>query len=189
VKHLLLALIVAVAFVGAPSRASALPIVWYDITELGGDVWQYDYFLEFAPGDSLDALQGFAVSFDRFRYTDLQLVGASPAEWDPLVLQPDLVLDSNGLYDALAISDSPLFDGPFSVSFTWLDSPLAPGSQAFYTYALNASDTPEPLEFGETRRRASVPEPSTLLLITAAAAAAALRRGRRQSGERPTGAR
>lgn len=165
----------------APARATT---IFFDAASLGGDLWRYDYFLS---GGSFDGLQeGFRVFFDVGLYTALEDPPQSVPDWDLLIFQPDVVLDSAGKYDALALTNDPAFVGPFSVRFTWL-GPFGtePGSQPFDIYRLD-SGTPVPIETGRTRPLDSaVPEPSTLLLLAVGALAGRAWRTARRVSPRP----
>ena len=118
----------------------------------GQDLWEYAYTVGLA---DFSAGEGFTVSFDRHLYALLQ----SPppfvnANWDPLTIQPDLALNSNGFYDALALRDNPSLADPFKVQFVWLGSGQ-PGSQPFTIYDR---------QFQVIAQGSTVPEPSTLLI-------------------------
>jgi hypothetical protein len=178
-RHALLPFLVAVAFVLSPGSAHASAIQ-YDLTNLGGNSWQYDYYFS----GPINAQQGFRVYFD-FDASNLQVLPPATPGWDPLVTNPDPVLTSLGTYDALALVNSPAFSGPFRVSFLWSGAG-APGSQNFDVYTLDASGFPDPFETGVTTPRTvtppPVPEPSTFLLVaTGIAAVRKLRRKREPS--------
>jgi hypothetical protein len=182
-RALFVTAIVVVSALGWTASATATTIQ-FDAANLGGDVWRYVYSLS---GDLL-ADQGFVVFFDETLYSSLQPLPPTPVDWDLLVTQPDLALQSAGAYDALALVDSPSFAGPFSVSFNWLGSAgTVPGRQPFQIYQLDASGFPAPLEDGMTSPldSAEVPEPSTLLLVATGVAAGRTwrRRRTRLSGE------
>jgi hypothetical protein len=162
-KKVLVCLFAATALLLSVRSAQAASIE-FEATNLGGDTWRYDYFI--ASG-SFSTQQGFAVFFDYALYEDLQ-PAPSPAGWDVLTTNPDIVLQSDGTFDALALMDNPLFAGPFSVTFTWLGAGM-PASQPFDFYTLDSSGfpVPDPSNSGFTtpRQVAPVPEPSTLLLV------------------------
>jgi PEP-CTERM motif len=123
----------------------------------------YEYFVSDA---TFQADQGFIVYFDLGSYSDLSVSPKSPGEpdWDPLVIQPDPTLPSDGFFDALALVKGASLANPFIVTFTWLGgADTAPGVQRFEVYELPDAIDP-PLETGLTRPVRSVPEPSTLLL-------------------------
>jgi hypothetical protein len=172
------ALFIAGTVLAYPAAARATTIE-FEAVNLGGSLWQYDYFLT---AGLFDAQQGFVVFFDPDLYADLNPGSPTPPGWDVLVTVPEPdppSLGSDGTYDALALVDNPPFVGPFSVSFTWLGlAGTAPGSQIFNVYTLDGSGFPQPIEVGVTTPHlpaTAVPEPSTLLLVAAGAVAASLR--------------
>ena len=135
-------------------------------TTLGEDIWEYSY--TFA-GFTFGAGQGFTVFFDRTLFSQLQ----SPppfvnADWDPLTIQPDLILGSNGFYDALALRNAPSLANPFKVKFVWLGTGT-PAAQPFVIYNTDFSTNTQ----GQTT---SVPEPSALALLLATVTTFASRR-------------
>ena len=125
----------------------------------GEDLWQYSYSVS---GHSFNQFYGFTVLFDYLLYSKLE--DPPPFvnnDWDPIVLQPDLILQEEGAYDALALVDNASFADPFTVSFVWLGSGV-PGSQPFQLYDPNF----ETIESGRTTSgAAAIPEPATLLLL------------------------
>ncbi len=90
------------------------------------------------------------------------------ADWDPISLQPDLALGSNGFYDALALRNTPSLADPFKVQAVWLGTGT-PGPQPFTIYDTNF----QPLAQGQT-----IPEPTAALLIFSALAVTGLPRRR-----------
>ena len=136
----------------------------YQATDLadttpGQDLWQYSYSVS---GYTFNQNYGFTVLFDYSLYSNLE--DPPPfvnSDWDPIVLQPDLVLPADGTYDALALVDNASLADPFTVSFVWLGSG-PPGSQPFQVYDPNF----ETIEEGRTTSgAAAIPEPATLLLL------------------------
>ena len=166
-RSLVRGVLLATALMVHPSIVGATAIE-YQVTHLGADTWQYDYFIT---AGTFAAQQGFVVVFDDSPtlYASLQPVLPSPTDWDVLVTDPQPALLTDGGYDALALVDNPLFTGPFGVTFTWLGLPgTTPGAQAFYVYSLDASGAPVVTERG-VAAPGSVPEPSALLLVAVAA--------------------
>lgn len=136
-------------------------------TTPGEDLWQFS----FTPGDFTFATgQGFTVFFDRALFSQLQSPPPSVnADWDLLSVQPDLLLGSDGFYDALALRNSPVLSDPFRVNAVWLGTG-SPGPQRFTIYATSF----QPIAQGQTT---NVPEPSaTLLLLSALTCGIARRR-------------
>jgi hypothetical protein len=170
-KRVLVTSLLGFAFLLISSVSVRATTIFFDAVPLGGDLWRYDYFLN---GGSFDGTrEGFRIFFDVGLYTALEDPPPSVPDWDLLIFQPDLVLDSAGKYDALALVDDPAFVGPFSVAFTWLGLlGTEPGSQPFDIYRLDSSGIPVPVETGRTRPLGgAVPEPSAFLLLALGALA------------------
>jgi hypothetical protein len=136
----------------------------YQATDLadttpGEDLWQYSYSVS---GYTFNQDYGFTVLFDYSLYSKLEDPPPSVnADWDPLVLQPDLGLPADGTYDALALVDNASLANSFTLSFVWLGSGT-PGSQPFDVYDPDF----QIIEEGRTTSgAAAIPEPATLLLL------------------------
>lgn len=141
-------------------------MITYEVANLGGTSWRYDYQLA---NDSLSLpVDEFALYFDVSLYRDLR-DAAGPAGWDLLVAQPDPALPDDGFLDALALLQ-PLAPGAtlgvFSITFDFLGAG-APGAQSFQFLD---SSTFQLLDAGVTQLRtpATVPEPSSLVLLLVA---------------------
>jgi hypothetical protein len=167
----------AVAPLGAAEAAS----IHFEVTDLpdvnpGEDLWRYAYSLDPAGTPFSAGVTGFAITFDETLYTALAAVTAS-LDWDILVLQPDLGIPDPGLYDGLALVDSPDLSTPFEVDFVWLGSGT-PGSQPFEIYELETPiyGTPVTIESGVT---VPVPEPALAALALAAVLGLAVTGARR----------
>ena len=122
-------------------------------------MWEYRYTVS---GLALTANQGFTIFFDLNLYTLLQ--NPPPfvnADWDPITVQPDLALNSNGFYDALALRNNPSLVDPFKVRFVWLGTGT-PGAQPYTVHDTDFSTISQ----GQTT---NVPEPASLVLLLAAA--------------------
>ena len=78
--------------------------------------------------------------------------------WDVITLQPDPLLPAEGLFDALALVDSPPVAMPFAVTFVW-NSASPPGPQPFVVYDPGFHTVESGMTF--------VPEPGTGLLVAA----------------------
>lgn len=140
----------------------------YDVQSLGSTTWEYTYTVA---NDTLGAdIEEFTIWFDLALYGNL-VATATPADWDPLVIQPDPGIPDDGFYDALALvagiapGDSL---GGFSVSFDYLGSGT-PGAQLFEVIDPATFDL---LDEGTTARAAAgpgpgpaIPEPATGLLL------------------------
>ena len=137
--------------------------VEYTVAPLAGGSWRYDYTItNIGLPATFDEL---TVYFDVSQYTLLANASA-PSGWDPIVVQPDAVIPSNGFYDALSLAGAPgdaTLSG-FSVSFAYLGSGT-PGAQLFEL--IDSSDF-SLVQSGTTQLQGpviAVPEPSTLSLM------------------------
>lgn len=152
-------------------------LIDYTVTAVGPQSWQYNYTV--TNDDEALIIDEFTIYFDRTLFSNLAIVQA-PDGWDPLVIQPDLELPSDGFFDALAlafgIAPGVSLSG-FSVAFTFLGTGT-PGSQPFdivdpQTLAVVLS--------GFTSLAAqAVPEPSTMSLLMLAGLVAGAQRVRRR---------
>lgn len=114
-------------------------------TTVGQDLWRYTYFVT---GLSLEVNQGFSIFFDEATTTNLQSTPPTPnLDWSVISVQPDLGLNSDGFYDALALVDNPSFVGTFSINFVWTGTGT-PGAQRFTVYDADFSTITE----GQTTR-------------------------------------
>jgi len=87
-------------------------------SQLAGDQWQTDLVL--VNDGTPEQITGFTVYFDESLFTDLS-VASSPANWDSLVIQPDLALASPGFFDSLVIAPGiPLLLGQQQAGFSVL---------------------------------------------------------------------
>jgi hypothetical protein len=134
--------------------------LYYDLADLpdnnpGEDLWAYTYFVN---GFSFQTNEGFSIFFDHQLYANLSNPQPSVSPiWSVIAVQPDVLLQAPGFLDALALVNSPSYQGPFEVTFQWLGTGI-PGGQTFYTY--NSSFTPT---FSAV---SAVPEPGTGLLAS-----------------------
>lgn len=173
--------IVAACLVGSVQGVGATTISFEAINlkdvASNQDLWMYKYFVSDA---TFQPDRGFTVFFDLGLYSDLSVSPKTPGtpDWDPLVIQPDRELGSDGFFDALALAKGASLANPFIVTFNWLGGAgSAPGVQRFEVYK-DPLDI-KVLETGLTRPVRSVPEPSTLLLSgLGLALASRLRRSR-----------
>lgn len=97
-------------------------------SHLSGATWTVDFTVtnDGAP----DLITGFTVYFSESLFADL-VVSASPPEWDSIVIQPDLVLESPGFFDTFVLAPgAPLILGAsqsgFSAQFKLLGDAVPP---------------------------------------------------------------
>jgi hypothetical protein len=145
------------AALGLLALSSAAPAhaveVAASVQNLGGNRWQYAYRLDEFP---YPAGYGFSIYFDPELHASLATEQPGPgSDWDAVVVQPDLGLGSDGLYDAEALYDDSTPDATFRVSFDWLGGGT-PGAQPFEVREPGPSF--EVVESGTT----VVPEPAAL---------------------------
>jgi hypothetical protein len=138
-----------------PASIAYAGVIDYTATPLGGNLWRYDYKVN-NPTPSLGFDQ-LTVYFELGKY-ELLADPTAPVGWDPLVVQPDPGIPSNGFYDVLNLA-GPLADGlsvaGFSVNFAYLGAGT-PGSQPFELLDSAAGFTPV---FSGTTVLPTVPPP------------------------------
>jgi hypothetical protein len=116
---------IGIAVLGA--RPAHAVDVSYAVHSLGGNRWQYAYWLDefpYATG------YGFTVYFDPELYASLTASPDAGSDWDAVVVQPDAGLGAEGFYDAEALFDDATTAAVFRVSFDWLGGGT-PGAQPF----------------------------------------------------------
>ncbi len=157
--------------------------ICYNVTDLGGGRWQYDWTVTNSADLGVDPLEGFTIYFDYDNYNNLVVEG-DLADWDELVFQRDSFFDTNnilnkldGIYDAMALG-SGLNVGQsqsgFSCSFDWLGTGT-PGSQYYEIYD---PDDFSVLADGYTQPCTTnvIPAPAALILALIGAPIAAKKR-------------
>ncbi|MBV5310574.1 hypothetical protein [Chromatium okenii] len=130
-------------------------------TTLTEDLWNYTYFID---DFEFQKDQGFSIEFDLEKYTSLKNpLAISESDWDPIILQPDISASLNGLYDVLALVDTPsLTSSSFSVDFVWLGGGTSsPGEQEFSIYDGNF----QTIASGATLPTIPVPGTATLIFL------------------------
>lgn len=150
----------------ASGSALAVPTIFYELSQVGGSQWRYDYTVF---NDSAFVIDEFTVWFDYNQYSNLQLQStpAVSAGWDEWITQPNKDFSANGLYDPFAFAGNEIQPGQtqsgFSVSFDWSGTSL-PGSQLFDI--VDVDDYSTPLFTGQTTLTVPsvVPVPSAGLL-------------------------
>ena len=97
--RVLVALVVLSIF-GGSSRSEAT-VITYGVFAVAGNTFEYRYVVD---NDTLGVdIDEFAVYFDVNLFENLRMPVA-PADWDPLVVQPDTVLWDDGFLDVLALA-------------------------------------------------------------------------------------
>jgi hypothetical protein len=137
-------------------RANA--IIQYQVTDLGGTLHRYNYTLS---GFDLLANDEIVIEFDPALYGALSN-GQAPAGFDLMLFQPNHPVGAWGEYSALAMANSPLTTGTFSVDFVYSGSG-PPGAQQFLVYDDNPGSNAI-LISGDSGPLVSSPEPSSLWL-------------------------
>ncbi len=132
----------------------------YKTSDLGSGRWQYTY--DVTNISLTETIEEFTIWFDFGLYENLAIETPDPpaSNWNEIVLQPEMVLQDDGAYDAkalgLGIGIGHIVTG-FSASFNWLGDGVMPGSQF---YEIINPTTYETIDSGWT-----IPEPATLLLL------------------------
>ena len=130
--------------------------ITYDIQNIAGNTWEYAYTVV---NDALSVdIEEFTVYFDLGLYENL-VVTSIPADWDPLVIQPNPLVPDDGLYDALALVSGIAPGGSlggFGVQFDFLGAGM-PGGLLFDVVD---PDTYASLDSGVTQS-STVPEPAS----------------------------
>lgn len=161
-KKTLLAFMIFGLVIGITRVVSATTIT-FDVTDLGVDSsFRYHYSVT---NDMLtDPIEEFTIFFDVLLYENLR-DPLAPADWDPLVIQPDPGIPDDGFYDALALTFDALInpgetqDG-FYVTFNWLGAAgTTPGAQPFEVI------DPFTLDVLDSGNTSPIPEPASVLLL------------------------
>ena len=151
------------------NEAARAVAIEYTVEQESGSTWVYTDLLRNTSQPA--GVEEFRVYFALGAFADIA-TAASPGDWDPLVAQPDELLQADGFFDALALV-SPLglndTQSGFQVRFTYLGVGT-PGSQAF--------DVLDPLTFailfsGQTEHFSEpppvgVPAPGSAVLLATA---------------------
>lgn len=134
-----------------PAKAALITTGFSDLVGNEGTV---DINLSLSSGDIFN---GFSLYFSENLFTNLAIV-SSPAEWDSIVFQPDLLLGA-GLFDSFNATG--LSNGYARISFTYLaDLPFQTLAYEFYDADFQI------LESGiSTNVTTSVPESSSIILL------------------------
>jgi hypothetical protein len=114
-------------FVGVFAANSLAGTIFYQESPLGGNVFTYTYNTS---GFTFQTNQELDIRFDPALYGVLSNPVAGPG-YSAMVFQPNNPTGTFGDYSALALVTNPSFNGPFSVTVTYLGQGT-PGSQPFY---------------------------------------------------------
>jgi len=172
-KARLVALLLGAATLGAPSYSAAASIS-VTFQHLAGSQWMGDFVVT---GDgSPSVINDFTIYFPDASFAALSL-GASPAAWDSLIVQPDTTLHSPGFLDSLALGTGigvGASVGGFEVKFNFLGA----GSPLPLRFDINDANFHAVYSGLTTTAVAAVPEPETALLVLVGLGALAGRRMR-----------
>ena len=156
-KSSVIAILLVILLLPSVSQATTIE---YNVSSLGGSVWQYDYMIE---NDTLtDPIAEFTIYFPETLYENL-VVSSSPLEWDSIVVQPDTGLPADGFFDALSLSTGlapGASAGLFSVTFNFLGT-SSPADQFFDVYDANFNL----LDSGTTSPLSPVPELNSFAML------------------------
>ncbi len=155
--------LLVVAYCGISGLLLASPTIYYDLSHLSDDLWQYNYTIE---NDSDIVIKELTLWFDYRLYSNLILLSSPEANWDEAVIQADWNFFADGLYDAFATTGNEILPGHvftgLTISFTWLGADL-PTSQRFDI--VDPGNYAVPIYIGDTLNYAIVvPNPSAILL-------------------------
>ncbi|WP_189408402.1 hypothetical protein [Alteromonas halophila] len=145
------------------AASSKAVIIEYDVTDLGGGSYQYDYTV--INDDLVAGVEEFSLFFDYTLFTSLSL-DTGPTGWLTYAFNPDLGLPDDGLYGAFIDLASPIalgdMLGGFSVVAQYIGAGM-PGSQFFEVYDIGFNV----VAAGNTQRAntADVAEPGALALL------------------------
>jgi hypothetical protein len=163
VSFVLIVSAVVLAIAPAVLQAGPMVNIKYEVANLGGNLWQYQYFLSYDTPAVFEKGQGFAVLFNLRPYAGLQNPLPISPDWTILAYQPDPNLPAPGEFDAVAQTTDPLLPSAFSVEFFWTGIGR-PGRQSFQVWDFSVGATL--LGEGTTVPAVQgVPEPGTFVLL------------------------
>ena len=137
--------------------------IQFQVTNLGSNVYEYDYFLT---GITISANEELDFQFDHSLYGSLSSPGA-PSGYILMLLQPNNPPGTNGVYSVYAPVANLSTSGTFKVDFSYL-GPGQPGSQPYVLnqFDLNGNLISSPGSGTTTAiSGASVPEPYSFSLV------------------------
>lgn len=170
--HVLKWALVGVLAASAAMSARATTVT-YDLNFVSGTTWQYEFSVS---NNTLSGdIEELTIYFDLSAFTNLLAV-AAPADWDPIVVQPDTNLPQDGFFDWAALAGGVVPGqslGLFrvKVDFSGGGAPAGPRFEVVDPDNFSAL-----LDFGVAVSSANpVPEPGTWALLAAAGLAFSLR--------------
>lgn len=141
-------------------------IINHEFAHLGGNTWEAQYVVS---NDTLSvAIEEITIWYEVGVYENIVAV-AAPTDWDPIAIQPDLLLPDDGFYDALALG-APLSPGAslggFVVQFDLVGA-TAPDSQFYEVFwnGLFDSDSGFTVPAQAGPGPIATPEPGSLWLV------------------------
>ena len=149
-----------------PAKAA---LINTEFSELVGNQGTVDITLSLSASE---VMNGLSLYFSEALFADLAIV-TSPAEWDSIVIQPDVLLGA-GFFDSFNIDG--LTSGFARISFTWLAAVPFESALQVLEYEFYNADF-EIIDSGvSTAVAASVPESSPFMLLMMGLVAVGLRR-------------
>jgi len=106
------------------------------VTSLGGNEYQYSYFLS---GFNFNQYEAFDIEFDPTLYSNLSGGVADGSSFALTVLQPNNPPGAHGDYLAQAQVASPPLTGSFTIDFSYSGVGL-PGSQSYVLWQFNSNN-------------------------------------------------
>jgi hypothetical protein len=169
--------VAAWCFVASQAFAATIS---FEATNLGTNQYRYDYTVTDL---TVAAFHDISIEFDASLYSALTNPAAPSADWDILLLQPDVPSGATGFFDALALVDGASLNGVFSVEFTYLGGGT-PGPQPFsiLLFADDGETLLDVVQTGVTKSRTPVPEPTVSVLALIAVGGLHLRRRHKTLG-------
>ena len=124
------------------SQSASAVIIEYDLIDLGGGDFMYEYFV--FNDDMTEGIDGITVFFEPFEIDESSVVMSAPPLWTTFLFPGDPFFGAGldfyvdfaipiGLGESL---------GGFSASFTWTGGPSGPGDQFFEAYSLEVPSDP-----------------------------------------------
>jgi hypothetical protein len=157
-------------------ETSQATLVSYEVNDLGGNRFQYEYSVL---NDGLSSLDNFSLFFDQSYVSNIS-IDAIPVDWNANAYQPDLSIPDDGFVDTYTYA-VPLANGysltGLTVSFDWSGLSL-PSEQRFEIFDANWNL----IDSGFTQLVAQVNEPTSGALLSMGIVGLCLSRRRRNTG-------